>query len=72
MFLSHIIGPLGLTELLVILLIILLLFGATKLPELARALGQSVREFRKSVSEEQQSAEKAGNKEEKSEKTSGA
>lgn len=46
------IGSLGLTELLIILIIILLIFGATKLPELARALGQSIKEFRKSVSEE--------------------
>ncbi|MEM0340126.1 MAG: twin-arginine translocase TatA/TatE family subunit [Acidilobaceae archaeon] len=47
------IGSLGLPELLVILLILVLIFGASKLPELARALGQSVKEFRKSVSEEQ-------------------
>jgi sec-independent protein translocase protein TatA len=34
-------------ELLVILVIILVLFGGKKLPELARSLGQSVREVRK-------------------------
>lgn len=34
-------------ELLVILLVILLLFGGKKLPELARALGRSMQEFRK-------------------------
>ena len=37
----------GGTELIVILAIILLLFGSTKLPALARGLGQSVKEFKK-------------------------
>jgi sec-independent protein translocase protein TatA len=37
----------GSTELLVILAIILLLFGGSKLPSLAKGLGQSVKEFKK-------------------------
>ena len=37
----------GGTELLVILLIVLLLFGGSKLPSLARGLGQSIKEFKK-------------------------
>ena len=37
----------GLTELLVLLGIILLLFGAKKLPDLARSLGRSLGEFKK-------------------------
>ena len=45
------IGPLGGPEIIVILLIVLLLFGAKRLPELARSLGQGVKEFRKSVKE---------------------
>ena len=45
------IGGLGGQEVGVILIIILLLFGAKKLPELARSLGQGVKEFRKSVKE---------------------
>jgi len=37
---------LGPTELIVILLIVLLFFGATKVPQLARSFGQGMREFR--------------------------
>jgi len=43
------IGGLGWQEILVILVVVLLLFGAKRLPELARSLGQGIREFRKSV-----------------------
>ena len=42
---------LGYQELMIILVIVLLLFGAQKLPELARGLGKSVSEFRKGQSE---------------------
>jgi len=38
-------GPLGFNEILIILVIILLLFGAKKIPELMRGLGKGVREF---------------------------
>ncbi len=38
-------------EVVVVLIIVLLLFGAKRLPELARSLGQGIREFRKSVKE---------------------
>jgi sec-independent protein translocase protein TatA len=41
----------GGTELLILLVIILLLFGAKRIPELARSLGRGTREFRKGVSE---------------------
>jgi len=40
-------GNLGGPDLFIILLIVLVLFGAKKLPELARSLGQSMNEFRK-------------------------
>lgn len=39
-------GSLGPTELLIILFIILLLFGARKIPDLAKGLGRGVKEFR--------------------------
>lgn len=41
----------GTPELLVILVIVLLLFGAKKLPELSRSLGTSIKELRKGVNE---------------------
>jgi sec-independent protein translocase protein TatA len=42
----------GGTELLIVLVIILLFFGATRVPELGRSLGHSMREFRKGASED--------------------
>jgi sec-independent protein translocase protein TatA len=42
---------LGAPELLIILIIILLLFGTTKLPKLARSLGEASKEFKKGVAE---------------------
>jgi sec-independent protein translocase protein TatA len=44
-------GSFGGQEIVVILAVVLLLFGAKRLPELARSLGQGVKEFRKSVRE---------------------
>ncbi len=44
-------GTFGGQEILVILVLVLLLFGAKRLPELARSLGQGIKEFRKSVKE---------------------
>jgi sec-independent protein translocase protein TatA len=38
-------------ELLVVLLIVLVIFGGTKIPQLARSLGQAQREFRKGSTE---------------------
>ena len=39
----------GLPELLVILLIVLLIFGGRKIPEIARGLGEGIRNFRESM-----------------------
>ncbi len=45
-------GRFGVPELLLILFILLLLFGAGKLPEIARSMGQSIKEFKKSMTKE--------------------
>ena len=39
-------GGLGTTELILILLVVLLLFGAKKIPDLARGMGRGIREFK--------------------------
>lgn len=44
-------GGLGAPELLIILVIFMLIFGAAKLPKLARSLGESSREFKKGLAE---------------------
>jgi sec-independent protein translocase protein TatA len=44
-------GGLRAQELLIVLLIVLLVFGARKLPDLARSLGASAKEFRKGIAD---------------------
>jgi sec-independent protein translocase protein TatA len=44
-------GNIGFPELLVILVIVLLLFGAKRLPEISRGIGKSVHEFKKGLRE---------------------
>lgn len=44
-------GPIGFPELIIIFILILLLFGPKKLPEFAKFLGKTIREFRKTVDE---------------------
>ncbi len=51
-------GSVGGPELFLILLIIVILFGAKKLPELARGLGEGIREFRKATRDVQDELEK--------------
>ena len=45
------IGGLGTPELIIIAIVIVLLFGATRLPQLAKALGQSKRAFKEGLDE---------------------
>jgi sec-independent protein translocase protein TatA len=52
------IGGLGTPEIVVIAIVIFLLFGATRLPQLAKALGQSKRAFKEGLDD----AEKEGRK----------
>ena len=42
-------GSIGTPELLIIMLVILLLFGSKRLPELARGIGKGIRQFRKAM-----------------------
>lgn len=51
--------PIGMSELLIILLVALLLFGPRKLPELGRSLGQAIREFQKGARSIREEFEKA-------------
>ena len=55
---------LGYQELLIILVIVLILFGANRLPELARSLGSSVKEFKKGVNVVKDETTTASKKEE--------
>lgn len=50
---------LGPTELLIIFLIILLIFGGAKLPKLAKSLGEAKREFEKTVDDDSPAPPKA-------------
>jgi len=56
------IGPLGPTEIGLILVAALILFGAKRLPELGKSLGQGMREFRRSLSGITEEPEKEENK----------
>ena len=47
------IGSIGPTELIIIFVIILLIFGGKKLPELARGLGKGIKEFKKATKDVQ-------------------
>ena len=46
-------GSLGVPELLIILLIVIIIFGANKLPQLGKGLGQGLRNFKDSVKGEE-------------------
>ena len=46
-------GNLGFTEIMVILLVVLLLFGAKRLPEVGASIGKGIREFKRSISDTQ-------------------
>jgi sec-independent protein translocase protein TatA len=56
-------GKIGLTEILLILVVIVLLFGGRKIPELMKGIGQGMKEFKKAskydpATDEKQVAEK--------------
>jgi len=61
---------LGTSEVVVIFLVILLLFGAKKLPELAKGLGKGMKEFKKAQNEIEEEFTKAGDDVRKKENSS--
>jgi sec-independent protein translocase protein TatA len=48
------VGNLGFTEIMVILLVVLLLFGAKRLPEVGASIGKGIREFKRSLTDTQE------------------
>jgi sec-independent protein translocase protein TatA len=61
------INPPGGMELVIIVLVILLLFGGKKIPELARGLGKGIREFKDGLKDEEEASRKELNEKEKHE-----
>jgi len=52
-------GPIGFPELILILIILLLIFGGKKIPELARGLGSGIRNFRDAMHEGERGDQKS-------------
>jgi len=52
-------GP-GLQEILLIFLVVLILFGAKRIPDIAQGLGKGIREFKKAVKDTQKEIDSAG------------
>ncbi|MHA6248454.1 Sec-independent protein translocase subunit TatA/TatB [Pontibacter sp. CAU 1760] len=59
------IGGLGGTEVILILVVVLLLFGAKKIPELAKGLGRGIREFKDATNEIKNDIEDSSNNHER-------
>ena len=45
-------GPIGLPEMLIILVIIVLIFGASRLPEIGKGIGQGIKNFKGSIKDD--------------------
>ena len=54
----------GVQELVIILVIVLIIFGAGKLPEIGSALGKGIKNFKKSMNENNEIADQSAKKEE--------
>jgi sec-independent protein translocase protein TatA len=57
---------LGMPELIVILVIVLVIFGANRLPQLGEGLGQAIKGFKKGISDSNDNAKESEKKEGKS------
>lgn len=61
----YIMGRIGMPEILIILVVVLLLFGGKKIPELMKGLGSGINEFKKASKGEEQPANSKKEEEEK-------
>jgi sec-independent protein translocase protein TatA len=52
-------GRIGIPELLIILAIIILIFGASRLPEIGRGIGKGIKNFKEATSGSKEEAEKS-------------
>lgn len=52
-------GPIGIPELLIILAIIILIFGASRLPEIGKGIGQGIKNFKSSMKDSIDDGQKA-------------
>lgn len=59
---SVILGMLGAWEIILIVLVVILIFGGKKIPELMKGLGQGIKEFKKATKDEPESEEPKGGK----------
>jgi sec-independent protein translocase protein TatA len=57
-------GPVGPAELLLIVLIIVIIFGARRIPELGKSLGEGIKNFKKSVTSKEKEEESLSEKNE--------
>ncbi len=64
MLLPLVFGPLGIPELLIILFIVFLIFGANKLPQLGAGLGEGIKNFKKSIKGDSEEIPPKGSNEE--------
>ncbi|MCD6569878.1 MAG: twin-arginine translocase TatA/TatE family subunit [Deltaproteobacteria bacterium] len=59
------IGGIGMTEIIIILVIVLIIFGAGKLPEVGSALGRGIKNFKSAVTEPEEKKSVESEKEQK-------
>ena len=58
-------GPIGTTELIIILVIVVLIFGVNKIPQLGKGLGEGIRNFKSSIKEMSADSDKKQSDQEK-------